>query len=125
MKTTILLSHTENTRQVEEEEKTRFLRSILEEMGVPIQEIWEQDLPLTVDQRMKLRKLLVAYGIQTIDDLDGGLRIFVEGQKVAEWMKPTYKLKRDLKEMDRRKQLYLEMSVDCWSLLEESEQETP
>lgn len=123
MKATILLNHTENTKQIEEEEKTRFLRSILEQMGVPIQEFWTQDSPLSVDQRIKLRSILATFSIQVIDDLDGMLQIYVEGEKVAEWYKSKYKLKRDLREIDPRKQLYLEMLVECWSLFEESEQE--
>ena len=121
MKATILLNHTENTRQVEEEEKTRFLHSILEQMGVPIQEIWPEDGPLLVEQKMKLRGLFNSFGIQVIDDLDGRLSIYVEGEKVAEFYKSTYKLKSDPSQLDRRKRLYLEMSIECWSLFEESE----
>jgi len=123
MKGTILLNHNENTKKVEDEEKTRYLRGILEQMGVPIQEFWMTDDPLSVDQKIKLRSILTTYNIQIIDNLDGLLQIYVEGEKVAEWFKCTYKLKRDLREIDPRKQLYLEMEVNCWSLFEESEQE--
>jgi hypothetical protein len=126
MKATILLNHTESTKQVEEEEKTRFLRSILEESGVPIQDFWTEDGPLSVEQKMKLRGILTTYGIQVIDDRDGRMQIWMsadgETQKVAEWFKCTYKLKRDLSVLDPRKQLYLEMLVSCWSLFEEDEQ---
>jgi hypothetical protein len=129
MRATILLNHTENTKKVEDEEKTRFLRSILEESGLPIQEFWAEDGPLSIQQRMQLRGLLTTYGIQVIDDRDGRMQIWMAStdgdvQKVAEWFKCTYKLKRDLKELDPRKQLYLEMEVNCWSLFEESEPET-
>lgn len=124
MRATILLNHTENTKQVEDEEKTRFLKSILEQMGVPIEEFWTTDGPLTVDQRIKLRGVLVTYGIQVIDDLDGHMQIWFsadgENQLAAEWHKCTYKLKRDLRSLDPRKQLYLEMEVDCWSLFDEA-----
>ena len=109
MKGTILLNYNENTRQVEDEEKGRFIRSILEQMGVPIMEIWTTDSPLTIDQKIKLRGILATYGIQIIDDLDGFLQVYVEGEKVAEWQKCIYKLKRDLRQIDPRKQLYLEM----------------
>jgi hypothetical protein len=44
-----------------------------------------------------------------------------KNEKVAEWFKSTYKLKPDLGQLDRKKRLYLEMSVNCWSLFEESE----
>lgn len=122
MKATILLNYSENTRKVEDEEKSRYLRNILEMMGMPIQEFWPSDDPLSVDQRMKMRGVLAKYGVQVIDDLDGHMEIYVEGEKVAEWLKSTYKLKRDLGERDPRKQLYLEMEVTCWSLFEEAEE---
>jgi hypothetical protein len=121
MKATILLNHNENTHQVEEEEKTRFLRNLLDQIGLPIQEFWNEELSLSVHQRMKLRSLLTTYEIQVIDDLDSHMQVFVEGELIAEWFKPTYKLKRDLKERDPKKQMYLEMEVNCWSLFEESE----
>jgi hypothetical protein len=122
MKGTILLNYSDNTKQVEDEEKMRFLRGLLEQMGVPIQEIWATDEPLSIDQRIKLRGILATYSVQVIDDLDGHMQIYVEGEKVAEWFKCTYKLKRDLRQIDPRKQLYLEMEVNCWSLFEEEEQ---
>jgi hypothetical protein len=123
MKATILLNHDENTKKVEDEEKTRFLRNILEQMGMPVQEIWTTDAALSVDQRIKLRGILATYSVQVIDDLDGHMQVYVEDEKVAEWNKCTYKLKRDLRQIDPRKQLYLEMEVDCWSLFDESEQQ--
>lgn len=123
MKGTILLSYNENTRQVEEEEKLRFLRNVLEQMGVPIQDFWTTDQALTIAQRIKLRGILANYNLQVIDDLDGHMEIYVEGDVVAEWSKCTYKLKRDLQQLDPKKQLYLEMSINCWSLFEESAEE--
>lgn len=122
MKATILLSYNENVKQVEEEEKTRYLRSILDAMGMPIEDFWPSDGPLTIDQRIKLRGILSTYGIQVIDDLDGHMQIYFENDLVAEWNKCTYKVKRDLREIDPRKQLYLEMEVNCWSQFEEQEQ---
>lgn len=121
MKATILLNYNENVQQVEEEEKTRYLRSLLEQMGMPIQEFWGGDAKLSISQRMKLRQVLATYGIQVIDDLDGHMQVYVEGELVAEWFKSTYKLKRDLRERDPRKQMYLEMEVNCWSLFEDAE----
>lgn len=117
MKGTILLSFDENTRQVEEEEKRRFLHSLLEEMGVPL-DFWTSDTALTIEQRMQLRKILTTYGIQIIDEED--LEIYVEGQKIASWSKPIYKLKRDSSQLDLKKRFYLEMECEFWSLFEET-----
>ncbi len=123
MQATILLNHDENTYRIEEEEKQRFLKSLLEQMGVPIENFWTIDGPLSVEQRMRLRGILATYGIQVIDNLDGELQIYVERELVGSWHKPSYKLKRDLRELDPRKQLYLEMHVECESVFEEINQE--
>lgn len=123
MKGTILLNYDDNTQKVEDEEKTRFLKSLLEQMGVPIDDFWTADSLLSVNQKIKLRGILATYAIQVIDDLDGHMQVYVEGEKVGEWNKCTYKLKKDLRELDPKKQLYLEMYVDCWTIFEENEEQ--
>jgi hypothetical protein len=127
MKGVILLNHNDNTRIVEEEEKSRFLRSIIDEAGVPQEQLdfWTMDAPLSIEQQLKLKGLFSTYGIQTIDDRAGELKIYMDNKLVAEWHKPTYKLKKDLSQLDRRKRIYLEMTVSCWSLFEEEEIPSP
>ena len=119
MKSTLLLNSNENTRKVEDEEKSRFMRSILEIMGVPIDEFWIPEQPLSIEDKIKLRSILSTYNIQVIDDLDGSLQMYVDGQLIAEWKKCEYKLKRDLSQLDPNRQLYLEMQVNFWSIFEE------
>lgn len=124
MKGTILLNYNENLRQVEDEEKARFLRSILEQMFenteviIKLQELWPGDVPLVPEQKVKMRGLMTTYGIQVIDDMDGHMRILVEGELIGEWSKCKYKLRRDISQIDPKKQLYLEMEVNYWSLFE-------
>jgi hypothetical protein len=121
MKGVILLNHNDNTRIIEEEEKSRFLRSIIDEAGVPQEqlEFWSADQPLTVEQCLKLKGLFSTYSIQVVDDRAGEMQIYMDQKLVAEWYKPTYKLKKDLSQLDRRKRIYLEMTVSCWSLFDE------
>lgn len=131
MKGTILLNYGDNTRTVEEEEKTRFLKSILEQcfennqdIMSKLQSVWEGDnLLLLAPQKMELRQILNTYGIQVRDDFDGRLDIFLENELVASWRKPLYKLKRDLGQMERKKRVYIEMEVDCWSVFNDSEEQ--
>jgi|SRR5580698_3016018 hypothetical protein len=133
MKGTILLSHDEDTHRVEEEEKARFIRGFLEqcfegapEVAAQINSIWNVDGPLPASQKVKLRGLLTTFGIQIIDNLDGHMQIYLENELQAEWFKCTYKLKKDLRVIDPRKRIYLEMEVSCWSVFDspEEKQET-
>lgn len=121
MQGTILLDYNENTRRVEDEEKQRFLRSLLDEMGVPVQEIWTDDSLLSAGQKIKLRSFLQTYNVSVIDDFDGGLKVLVDNELIGEWKKCNYVLKKDLSQVDKKKQLYLEMQVDCWTVFEESQ----
>lgn len=130
MKGTILLSYNENTKQIEDEEKTRFLHSFLEQCfeSVPdvisqIQTIGNSNGILSASQKVKVRGVLATYGIQVIDDFDGHMQIYLDSELVAEWFKCTYKLKKDLREIDPRKRLYLEMAVNYWTIFEKQEEE--
>lgn len=123
MKGTLLLNYDENTKLVEEEERNKFLYALLEQMGIPVSDFWTNDSVLTVDQKIKLRNILSTYNVQVIDDLDGHMQVYVEDELVGEWFKCEYKLKRDLRQRDPRKQLYLEMQVNYWSIFEEQESE--
>ena len=128
MKGTILLNYNENTHQVEEEEKARFLRLILEhcfantDVAAQIETIWNTDGPLPAPQKVKLRGILAIYGLQVIDDFDGHMQVYLENELIAEWYKPVYKLKRDLRVIDPRKRAYLEMEVNCWSVFDDKEE---
>ena len=131
MRGTILLNHDENTRQIEDEEKSRFLRGLLEQtfedtpVATQITEIWEDVVILSPTQKVKLREIMNTYHMQVIDNLDGHMRVFVDGQLVGEWLKCKYRLRRDLAQLDPKKQLYLEMEISCWSVFESIEtQET-
>ena len=119
MKGILLLNYNENTKAIEEEEKHKFLYAILDQMGIPVKDFWTNDSELTVDQRIKLRNILSTYNVDVMDDLDGHMQVYVEDELIGEWHKCEYKLKKDLRQRDPRKQLYLEMQVNYWSIFEE------
>jgi hypothetical protein len=121
MKGVLLLNYDENTRVVEEEEKYRFLHSLLDQMGIPVNEFWSGDISLSIDQKIRLRGILATYNIQVIEDIDGHMQVYVENDLVGEWNKCNYKLKKDLRQLDPKKRLYLEMEIDYWSIFEEQE----
>ncbi len=115
----MLLSFNENTREVEEQEKSRFVRTVLDEMGVPTGDIWGPDGELTTENKIKLRAILLAYNIQVIATADGELQIYHysndgEERIVGDWKKPQYILRKDHSARDPRKKLYLEMKLNFW-----------
>jgi hypothetical protein len=119
MKGLILLNSNENTKQVEEEEKSIFVRSILEHLGLPIHDIWnDEHIDLSIEERIKLRGILSSFDVSIINEGDGNLKIYVDKETIGEWKKPTYVLKRDYSQIDPKKFLFLEMHTEFWSVFE-------
>lgn len=119
MEQVILLNATENTRQVELEERERFVRAVLEAMELPLEGVWDENSVLSTEGKIKLRGILSAYKIEVIDNMGGEVKIYLEDQLVGEWKKCRYVLKKDLGQRDPRKRLYLEMHTQCSSVFDE------
>ena len=129
MRGTILLNRSEDTHKVEEEEKARFLLGVLRQcfentdVAEQICSIWNTDGPLPPDKKVKLRGVLSTYGIQVIDNSDRHMQIYLENELVGEWLKSTYKLRQDIRVMDPRQRIYLEMTINCWSVFDQQEEQ--
>jgi hypothetical protein len=117
----ILLDRREDTRAIEIQEQNRFIKSVLEALGVQIE--WTPDEPLSIEGKQNLRKEFSKFNIRTINDMDGGIKFFVGEDLIAEWYKVKYKLKQDLSKIDHREQLYLEMNVNFWTIFEQEERQ--
>lgn len=109
MRYKILLDRNEDTRLAEAQEQARFIKTIFESLEIPID--YNPDEPLTVESKLALKEQLDKYRISVIDNLDGGIKIYVEKEVVGEWHKSTYKLKEDTAQIDRKKRFYKEMEV--------------
>lgn len=118
MEGTILLSSDENTRKIEDEEKAQFVMNVISSMGIPTEDILNDNSELSIENKIKLRNLLATYNVNVIDSSDGELQIYVDNEIVAHWKKPTYILKRDLSAHDPKKKLFLEMKINFWSIFE-------
>jgi hypothetical protein len=118
----ILLSRSENTKEVEAQEQARFIKSIFEALELPVE--FDPEMPMSPEDRQKLRQDLKNFGLQIIDDLDGGIKVFLgeNSDCIAEWHKATYKLKQDLSQASLFDRLYLEMNISFWSIFEEDEE---
>lgn len=120
MEYTVLLDKNSNIREIETEEQTRFVLSVIEALEIPFE--WDANKSFTVFDKVRLRKTLGQYNISIVDDMEGGLKIYLEHQIVADWKKPFFILKEDLTEIDPRKKLYIEMRCSFSSIFEEQEE---
>jgi len=120
MRYTILLKRNENTKNIEMQEQSRFIKTILEALEVGID--YKSEEPLSIEDKVKMRKSLEFYGITIIEIFDGSLKIFAEKELIAEWKKPTYKLKQDFSQVDPKNKLYMEMNIEFWTVFEQNEE---
>jgi hypothetical protein len=118
MKYTVLLDSSSNLREIEAEEQIKFVVSIIEALEIPFE--WDSNAPFSVLDKLRLRKVLAQYNASIIDDMEGGIKIFLERDQIAQWHKSTYILKEDLSQVDPRKKLFIEMSCSFDSIFEET-----
>lgn len=117
----VLLDKSENIREVEAEEQTRFVISIVEALEVPFE--WNSNEPFTMFDKVRLRKVLGQYNVSVIDDMSGGVKVYLEREKIAEFFKPTYILKEDPSQIDPKKRLFIEMKCAFTSIYNKENQD--
>jgi hypothetical protein len=110
-----------DAKEIEEEERNLFIRSILEQLGVPLDQIWP-DISLTIENKIKLRQLLSKLEIEIIDTGDRGCTIYNNDTKLGEWFKPKFILREDKKARTLSKKLYYEMVIKTWSVFDQQEE---
>lgn len=113
----------EDCKLIEDEERNLFIRGILAEMGVPLEDVWPE-ASLTVQQKIKLRTLLGKLEMEIIDDGDRGYIIYHQNSKLAEWFKPRFILREDNGARTLNKKLYYEMVIKTWSVFDPPENNT-
>lgn len=116
MRYKIKVSRNDNLKAVEAQEQSRFIKSILEALEVPVE--WNPDEPLSIDTKLKLRKEFDNYKINIIDDGDGGLKFFVETEIIAEWKKSVCRLIEDASKSKMSERLYYELEINFWTIFE-------
>lgn len=128
MKTSIFVDR-EDIRTVEAEEQFNFVRTVLETMGLPTEDCFpEEDTELnqqdiTLQHKINLRQLLKKFQVLILDDRDGGIKIFVDEELVAEWKKSRFELRQDLTAVDPRKKLYAVLHIEYWTMFEDQTQQ--
>lgn len=110
----------QDQKKIEEELKNEFIWSILvEELQLPLEEVWKEGQELTVEDKIKLRTILAQFSVDVISN-GRGAQIFFENNKIAEWFPPFVILQ---KKASARKTnaLYYELKLKWWSLYEKGE----
>jgi hypothetical protein len=113
--TTILINR-QDASKIEGEEKVNWAINVLKTMGVPVDDFPKEP---TMNNLRKIRGLLKKLEIDLIDDSDAGLKIYLKGKPIAEWLRPTYVLKENLREVDPKYRYYLEMTLNHRSVSDE------
>lgn len=108
---------TEDVKSVQEEERNLFIKYILENIGVPLHEVWP-DLLITLEQKTKLRRLLSSLNLEIIYDGDHGVKIYGENQLLAEWFKPKIIMKKDEVAKDLKKSYFYEIEFKMDSIFD-------
>ncbi|HUU89536.1 MAG TPA: hypothetical protein VMX17_17520 [Candidatus Glassbacteria bacterium] len=114
---TVILVNRHEVREIEHEEKVRWLRSILEQIGVPLDN-WPENP--SMENLRNMRTLLRKLEIDVINDSDDGLLIYFNNELVAQWVRPTYKMIEDSKEKDQRYRFYYEMHLNYSSVFDDN-----
>ncbi|HMB99999.1 MAG TPA: hypothetical protein VKN14_03075 [Flavobacteriaceae bacterium] len=113
----------EDVKKVEEEEKNRFVREIIANIGIPLDAVWPEDAEITVNLKIELRKLCAQHDIVILDDGDRGIEIYWEEGLIAKWYKPQYKLRVDNTKIEPSKKMFLEMTINFASVFEDGGEE--
>lgn len=104
---TYLLNMSENKSDFEQEEKLKFLKSVLETLELNTKDFFNDN---TVENKIKIKNLLQKNNLKTLDEED--FTIYFENKEIARMKKPFYKIKKDLSELNRKNQVYIEASIE-------------
>ena len=120
----IILSNTDNFRQVEEEAKYDFTIYVLQTLGLPeepLSECFPEEgfAKFSAQDKINLRNLLRKFSITIIEEKYGELKIYVEKELVAHWKKSHHILKKDDSILRREDRLYTEIHTEYWTIFDE------
>lgn len=128
MKTSIIVDR-EDIRKVEEEEQYLFVRQVLLQIGLPLEEVLPEDqTKFDLDHKKQLRQILRKFGVSVIYDRDGGIKIYTDVTTssesdqqfllTAEWKKCRFDLRQDMTAIDPSKKMYAVVHIDYWTVFE-------
>jgi hypothetical protein len=113
----------EDRAKAAEEERQRFIKGVIEAIGIPdLETVWPDDKFLDVKTKIYLREFLKPFGIDIVEDIDNSTKIYAENDVIAEWFTPTYTMRTDPKARRRSQMFFLEMKIRFWSMWDNEEE---
>ena len=107
----------EDYRKTEEEERNKFVKNVLLEIGLPVDEVWS-GVELSTEEKIALRQLIGKYNV-LITGHGRDVEIYVENELIAQWRQPRYRLMVDNSELDPSKKVFFEMTLDYSSVFDD------
>ncbi len=116
----VVLCNRGDEKETIEDLKSFFIRDILEQTGIPLEEVWKDNIiNFSIEEKIKLRSFLKTYDILIIDDSDGGIKIYLDKEIIAEWKKCRFELFIDQYEVDPKKQICVKIFTNYWSAFDQ------
>ena len=112
----------EDLYKTEDNERNNFIKSVLENIGLDVGDIWPEDNIFTPNDKIKLFEYLKKFKIEIIKE-GRNYKIYVEDDLIAEWLTPHTILKKDPSARTISKSLFYEMQFECFSLFDDEEKE--
>lgn len=115
MRQTLLFNYGESFHAIEREEKQKFLRAILESLGIDVSNFWATNQEIDKAIYSNLKEVYSHYDISVLDYEDNKMEVYVEKELIARWEVIQYRIKEDHSVIDPRKRFYVEMIIDIFS----------
>ena len=119
----LLFSDKEDAQKVVDKVRFSWIRCVLEQTGMDLGNSFsegEDDLDsMTIAQKAELRHILDKNKILVLDDHDGGIRLYIDEDLIAEWKKPSFDLRHDNRQLNPKKKYYVGITIEYWSVFDE------
>jgi len=114
-------SNRDDYKEIVEEEKYNFIRAVMEEFSISLEELELDPIPTTL-QRRQLKEYLSKFKVYISYNGNESVEIYYHNGKsddlVAVWHKPYYVLRKDLNEKDPSKKVYYEIFISFDTIFE-------
>jgi hypothetical protein len=122
----VLAADRESARQIAAQYQFAWIKNVLLQCGLELSDCFPESNnvdDMTIEQKIKLRKVLNFNELLVLDDKDGGVIIYLEKHIIGEWKKPKYELHEDFSQLDPKRKLYTCINIEFWSVFDDEENE--